>query len=94
MKYVSSRQFEAHSNLPRHTFTRGIGGVMCSCDFLLGQARQAAAAALKCWVDAENWTPDLVTSIFTGGRPIPADGPLVMLLVSFHEQTGPASPFQ
>lgn len=45
------------------------------------QARQAAAAALKCWVGAEAWTPDLITAIFTGGKPLPADGPLVVALV-------------
>lgn len=46
------------------------------------QGRQAVAAALQCWVVAEAWTPDLVTAIFTGGKPLPADGPLVVALVS------------
>ena len=48
---------------------------------VLLQARQAVAAGLKCWVDSGTWTPDLITAVFTSGKPLPADGPLVLVMV-------------
>ena len=41
------------------------------------QARQALAAALRCWVDNAAWTPALMPSIFAGRRPLTGDPPLV-----------------
>lgn len=71
-----------------HTATRSL----CADSESWVQARQATAAALGCWVDAEKWTPDLVTAIFTAGRPLPADGPLVMALASLPPPRDPTTP--
>ncbi|KAK9862215.1 hypothetical protein WJX84_008545 [Apatococcus fuscideae] len=41
------------------------------------QARQAAAAALKCWVDREDWQPTLLPTIFSSGSHALFSAPLI-----------------
>jgi hypothetical protein len=41
------------------------------------QARQALAAALRCWVEGGAWTPELMPTLFAGGAPLTGDAPLI-----------------
>ena len=41
------------------------------------QARQAAAAALKCWVDRDEWQPALLPTIFSSGSHALFSAPLI-----------------
>ena len=47
----------------------------------LVQARQKLAAALKCWVDNDTWTPELIPAVFAAGHHVPPEGPLITALV-------------
>ncbi|KAK9829627.1 hypothetical protein WJX72_006957 [[Myrmecia] bisecta] len=45
-----------------------VGSVQGSDTRVVLQARQALAAGLKCWVESDLWAPDLIPTIFSGGK--------------------------